>query len=280
MAGPLTTTFASTIEIREIDKISEMRAVEGLQKEVWGVADREVLPALVLIPMIEVGAVLLGAFSANELVGFVFGFPGIDDGRLILHSDMLAVKPGYRAQGLGYRLKLAQRNRALAKGIDTISWTFDPLQSANAHLNFAKLGVVANRYQIDYYGETSSFLHTTGTDRLWVMWNLNSERVRDRLSGTRRQPNQLSHIPRLVSVGGDNAPVSTGYSDTESALVEIPQRIDSLVETTPELALLWRKSTRAAFTATIDAGMVVEEFFPSEREGLSVGTYLLKKSGG
>src|SRR5712691_8462601 len=93
------------IIIRDIEDISEMRAVEDLQKEIWGCADREVFPSIALIPLREVGGVLIGAFDGDEMIGFVFGFPGIEKGRAILHSDMLAVKQEYRSQGLGYRLK-------------------------------------------------------------------------------------------------------------------------------------------------------------------------------
>ena len=92
---------------------------------------------------------------------------------------MLAVKTAYRNHDLGYKLKLAQRERVLAQGIERMTWTFDPLQSLNAYFNFGKLGVVADAYKIDFYGEaTSSFLQKIGTDRLWVSWLLNSERVR------------------------------------------------------------------------------------------------------
>ena len=125
--------------------------------------------------MREVGAVLLGAFDGGRLIGFSFAFPGFENGHLILHSDMLAVKPTYRTLGLGLQLKLGQRLYALEKGIDTITWTFDPLQALNANLNFAKLGVVSERYLVNYYGETTSFLHSTGTDRLWVTWKLQKQ---------------------------------------------------------------------------------------------------------
>ncbi len=154
--------------IREIKELSELKAIENLQKEIWGISDLEVLPGLALIPLVEIGGILLGAFDSGQLIGFVFGFPGIEDGGPMLHSDMLAVKREYRSLGLGYKLKVAQREHALAEGINKITWTFDPLQSLNAHLNFTKLGVIADKYEVNYYGETSSPLHRTGTDRLWV----------------------------------------------------------------------------------------------------------------
>ena len=102
-------SHASAITIRDIRELPELRAVEELQKQIWGCSDLEVLPSLALIPIIEVGGILLGAFDHNELIGFVLGFPGIEDGRVTLHSDMLAVKPEYRSHGLGYRLKSSNR---------------------------------------------------------------------------------------------------------------------------------------------------------------------------
>ena len=99
------------IVLRDIIQLSEMREVENLQKEIWGVEDREIFPAMALRPLIEVGAILIGAFDQDQMVGFVFGFPGLEEGRPILHSDMLAVKLAYRSSGLGYRLKLAQLPR-------------------------------------------------------------------------------------------------------------------------------------------------------------------------
>ena len=96
-------------------------------------------------------------------------------------ARLLAVRDEYRDQDLGYRLKLVQRDRALAMGFREITWTFDPLQSRNAHLNFSKLGVFSDSYRIDFYGpQTSSVLHQNGTDRLWVRWPITSRLSVDR----------------------------------------------------------------------------------------------------
>src|SRR5215208_2730575 len=161
----------SNIRIREIDEPAEMRAVEELQKEIWGIPDLDVVPLTHLVAAREAGGVLIGAFDGEMLVGFVYGFPSFERGQLAHHSHMLAVKPGFRNFDLGRRLKLAQRDHVKAQGIELISWTFDPLQSLNAHFNFNKLGVIADRYLPNFYGdEAASFLHQTGTDRLWVSW--------------------------------------------------------------------------------------------------------------
>lgn len=159
------------MEIREIQSHDELRAVEDMQKEVWGCDDREILPAIHMIAARQVGSILLGAFEGSTLVGFVYGFPGFEGEHRVIHSDMLAVRASHRDRGIGRMLKLKQREEALKRGVDRITWTFDPLQSRNAHLNFS-LGGIADRYLRDFYGATSSALHAGGTDRLWLTWHL------------------------------------------------------------------------------------------------------------
>src|SRR5215218_2392113 len=194
----------SNIQIREIDKPAEMRAVEELQREIWGIPDLDVVPLTHLVAAREAGGVLIGAFDGETLVGFVYGFPSFERGQLAHHSHMLAVKPDYRNLDLGRRLKLAQREHVMAQGIDLISWTFDPLQSLNAHFNFSKLGVVADRYLPDFYGEdAASFLHQTGTDRLWVSWFVSTERVKSIISGDGQTP--VEYGLSLVSIGSDGS---------------------------------------------------------------------------
>ena len=229
----------SNIHIRDIDDVGEMRAVEELQKEVWGIPDLDVVPLTHLVAAKEAGGVLIGAFDGDTLVGFVYGFPSFEHGQAAHHSHMLAVKPAYRNFDLGRRLKLAQRDHVKAQGIELISWTFDPLQSLNAHFNFNKLGVIADRYLPNFYGEdAASFLHQTGTDRLWVSWFISRERV--------------------------------AVSDQDHVAIEIPANIDALPR---EIALKWRAETRSAFTEALKAGYIVESFVRADR----VGKYLLTK---
>lgn len=163
------------IEIRELGT-NELRAVEQLQKEIWQCSDLDVVPALEMIATCAVGALLIGAFDGAELVAFAYAFPGFEGEHRILHSDMLGVRASHRDRALGTALKLAQRDAALARGIDRITWTFDPLQPRNAYLNFEKLGVIGERYLPDFYGETSSPLISGGSDRLWVTWYLGDDK--------------------------------------------------------------------------------------------------------
>jgi len=261
------------IFVREVQNLSEMMEVELLQKEVWGVEDREILPALAMVPMREVGALLLGAFDGEQLIGFSFAFPGLENGHLILHSDMLAVKPAYRSLGLGLQLKLAQRLYALEKGINTITWTFDPIQALNANLNFAKLGVVSDRYLVNYYGETTSFLHSTGTDRLWVTWKLRSKWVTDRLNG--KAADFEENISNILKVGHTLEPIVLDRSDSHSLFIDVPIDFNSLVKNNRELAILWREATRQAFTNALADGFLVQDFQLNKREQPHSGRYLL-----
>ena len=257
------------MEIRKIESRAEMREVERLQKEIWGVEDLEVYPALALKPQTEVGGILIGAFVEERLVGFVFGFPGILDGETIIHSDMLGISEGYRSHNLGYLLKLAQREAAIERGVERITWTFDPLQSRNAYFNFNKLGVIADKYYVDYYGVTSSFLHRFGTDRLWVTWLLRSERVLARIERMSRpsDPGDLDGVPRLVRVSENREPISADEFDGPQVVIEIPTEISAHHER-------WREATRAAFTSAIAKGFLVEEFYVSAQR--QVGSYILK----
>jgi predicted GNAT superfamily acetyltransferase len=271
-------TQQDAIVFRDIEQLSEMREVERLQKTVWGVDDLDVLPSLAMRPLVEVGGILIGAFDKDRMVGFVFGFPGRHNGVDVVHSDMLAVLPEYRSFGLGFRLKLAQRESALAMGIKTISWTFDPLRALNASLNFARLGVISDRYEIDYYGETSSVLHRLGgTDRLWVTWSLDSERTVERIQANKREARMEEAAPRLIMIGHEQQPVSQDRLEGAHVLIEIPANLDELLQQQPRLASEWRMATRDAFTRALAEGYVVEDFIFDK--AARKGSYVLSLSG-
>src|SRR5215217_7965074 len=265
------------IRIREIDKPAEMRAVEELQKEVWGIPDLDVVPLTHLVAAKEAGGVLIGAFDGDTLVGFVYGFPSFERGQLAHHSHMLAVKTAYRNFDLGRRLKLAQREHVMAQGIDLISWTFDPLQSLNAHFNFSKLGVVADRYLSNFYGEdAASFLHQTGTDRLWVSWFVSSQRVQRKISGGSDELNS-SAASSLIEIDADDSPRRNDLGDEDRVAIEIPSNIDELQRQNRATARRWREETRSAFTEALMAGYFVESFARETRDEKQIGKYFLRK---
>lgn len=166
------------IEIKRCRGIEEFRACVALQKEVWNFTDAELVPLRMFVVAEKVGGQVMGAFDGGVMVGFALSVPGTRTGHIYLHSHMLAVRKDYRNSGLGRRLKLLQREDALARGIDLIEWTFDPLEIKNAYLNIERLGAVARRYNINQYGITSSPLQGgLPSDRLIAEWWLKSKRV-------------------------------------------------------------------------------------------------------
>jgi len=274
---------SSDIVVRDIDGQVEMRAVEELQKEVWGLPDLDVVPLTQLVAAKASGGVVIGAFDRDVLVGFAYGFAGYEEGRVTHHSHMLAVRPGYRSFKIGYLLKLAQREKVIEQGIERMTWTFDPLQSVNAYFNFNKLGVVSDRYFVNFYGEeAASFLHRSGTDRLWVIWLLNSRHVCERLNGTVPAVESENVCP-LVEVGKDYAPRRRGLkegSSNEQAVIEIPADINELGQGNRELTAQWRDATRSAFTEAFSSGYLIKGFYRGNRGDQEVGRYLLKRGEG
>jgi predicted GNAT superfamily acetyltransferase len=300
-------------DLRTIDDLNQLRAVE---KEVWGMAEDDAMPLTIAVALKAAGNIFIGAFEQREggkqaapekparekfekakpwraekeksgkekLVGFAFGFLGREHGETTIHSHMLAVLDGYRHLDLGAKLKHAQRERALAMGIHEMTWTFDPLQSRNAHFNFAKLGVLSDTYKVDFYGpETSSKLHRNGTDRLWARWLLGSRRVRDRIAGKSARSetvDALRLLAPLVRFDGKGMPRRAELGEAlarERVSIEIPGDILAVEAADMGLAGEWREATRWAFRESLKAGFYVSEFCRSLRGQQGPGAYLLQK---
>ena len=173
------------VRISGLTTLAEFDRCVELQIAVWGYSDGDVIPRRMFLLAGRIGGQVIGAFDGETMVGFAMALPGYRDGRAYLHSHMLAVLPEYRNQGLGRRLKLAQREEAMGRGINLMEWTFDPLEIKNAHLNLAKLGAICRRYQADFYGPSTSPLQGgLPTDRLYAEWWLRSDRVTSLLEGT------------------------------------------------------------------------------------------------
>ncbi|MFZ0731050.1 MAG: GNAT family N-acetyltransferase [Candidatus Sulfotelmatobacter sp.] len=170
--------MADSIVLRRCHDIQDFRDCVALQKEVWNFTDAELVPLRMFVVADKVGGQVMGAFEGSTMVGFALSVPGTRSGHVYLHSHMLAVRKDHRNSGLGRRLKLMQREDALARGIELIEWTFDPLEIKNAYLNIEKLGAISRRYNINQYGITSSPLQGgLPSDRLIAEWWLKSKRV-------------------------------------------------------------------------------------------------------
>jgi predicted GNAT superfamily acetyltransferase len=185
-AGKTAVTRGATnsVVIRKCEALEEMQACFALQKEVWNFSDAELVPVRIFVLATKIGGHVIGAFDGRELIGFAVALPGMRGGHSYLHSHMLAVRQQYRNAGLGRRMKLFQREDALARGIELMEWTFDPLEIKNAYLNIEKLGAIARRYNVNQYGITSSPLQGgLPSDRLVAEWWMKSERVTALLNG-------------------------------------------------------------------------------------------------
>jgi predicted GNAT superfamily acetyltransferase len=175
------------LTIRKCESLEEMQSAFALQKEIWNFSDADLIPVRMFVVAAKIGGQVIGAFDQKELVAFALAIPAIRNGHSYLHSQMLAVRHGYRNAGLGRQIKLRQREDALARGIELMEWTFDPLEIKNAYLNIEKLGAIARRYNVNQYGITSSPLQGgLPTDRLVAEWWMKSRRVETVLQNGRR----------------------------------------------------------------------------------------------
>jgi predicted GNAT superfamily acetyltransferase len=201
------------IEIRPLKGLDELNEAVRLQKEIWGFADIELLPLRLFVVAQKVGGQTLGAFDGGRMVGFLLAIPGLKQGTMYLHSHMMGVLPEYRDLGIGRRLKLAQRQEALSRGIRLIEWTFDPLELKNAFFNIERLGAIVRRYVRNQYGTTSSPLHGgLPTDRCVAEWHLDSPRVEAAVAGSR--PPRGEVLERII-IPADIAEIRA--SDPEKA---------------------------------------------------------------
>jgi predicted GNAT superfamily acetyltransferase len=183
-----------TVRIEPLIRLQDFGAAVDLERTIWGYRDLDIDSCAILIIASRFIGQIFGAYDANRLVGMALAFYA--DKPACLHSHRVGILPEYQNQGIGYRLKLAQRDDALARGIGTIQWTFDSLQSRNAYFNLSRLGGIARTYIPNLYGATSSPLHVgLPTDRILIEWHLEDARVTDILSG--RKPAAQPGVVRI-----------------------------------------------------------------------------------
>ena len=232
------------MEIRRLQDLVEFREAVALQQEIWKFADIDLLPVRLFVVSSKVGGHSFGAYDEGRMVAFLLAIPGLHGTKGYLHSHMLGVLPDYRNAGLGRALKLAQRDEALARGLDLVEWTFDPLELKNAFFNIERLGAVIRRYALNQYGVTSSALHgSLPTDRCIAEWWIASPRVESMLAG---KP-------------GPRPPVE--------ARIAVPVAIADLRAADPDRAREIQKRVSDAFLENFEKGLAVTGFERSDTHG-------------
>jgi chorismate synthase len=281
---------APDIRIAMCETVADYHACEDLQVVVWGGGEREITPYDIMRAIVHAGGTVLGARDGERLVGMALSIVAWDADGAYHHSHLLAVLPEFRRHNVGMRLKLAQRAFVLAQGLNRITWTFDPLQSANAHLNFAKLGVLSDAYLPDFYGTMPEILNAgLPSDRLLVAWHLDAPHVLGRLSANTvgvglgpLVPPAIYDAPFLLRMREDGGPerIDLPSHGAEGQIVrrcriEIPADIQALKSHNPAQALAWRMATRTAFIDAFAAGYRAVDYRAPRHHRPECGCYLL-----
>ena len=252
------------LEFRELTTIEEIRLVQDMERRIWGCDDLDVSPALLMVALVKSGALLLGAFLDGRMCGFAFSVPGDRQGHRIHWSHMTGVDEALRRSGLGTRLKREQARRVAARGYSRIQWTYDPLQSLNAHLNLVKLGATAGEYARHMYGDSTSELHRGApTDRFIATWLLDAAGVpvlSPRLARIADQEEGVAAGTVSTQDGWDVYDPASTLPTTPIVRVPVPARFSAMLQSAPALAIAWRLQTRAQFEALFAAGYEAVSF--------------------
>jgi predicted GNAT superfamily acetyltransferase len=266
----------SDFDIRPLKTLDDFHAAEEVTRAAWDSDDIDIVPLHIMLTIAKNGGVALGAFANAQLVGFVLGFLGTSNRygaeapatvKLKHCSHMLGILPAWQSRGVGYALKVAQREAVLNQGVRQITWTYDPLESKNARLNIAKLGAVCNTYICDYYGELNDGLNRgLATDRFQVDWWIASRRIETRLTRN-RPPLQLHHYlevgtPIVNAAQWDDrdlpvCPDPIGPPSADRFFVEFPADFQAIRRADNALAVAWRLHLRSICEAAFASGYTV-----------------------
>ena len=287
------------IEIRAITDPAEAHKVEAIQQDTWRIPEGEVIPARLLHALQFTGSCLLGAYDGSKLVGFVFGVLGtVEDlknridqvaaARLQMYSVTMGVLPDYQHQGIGFKLKMGQREFALRIGVRLVTWTYDPLESRNGYFNIRKLGAITHKYLVDFHGQMSGMNQGLPSDRFFVEWWVTSNRVQTRVDSS-RGPLRLEAYIRsgapIINVvsheisGFPHPPESFIQAEDRLILIEIPVNFQKIKEMNMELAYFWRMHIRDIANHYFTNSYLVTDFIRDQSEGnVYRSYYVLTKS--
>jgi predicted GNAT superfamily acetyltransferase len=283
------------IVVRPLATLEEYIQAELIQLDAWHMADREVVPAHAMHAMQHNGAAVLGAFDGEQMVGFALGILAtVEDSnnrhdqvaaaRLKMFSVIAGVLPAYQKSGVGFQLKMAQREFAIRIGVRLITWTYDPLESVNARFNIGKLGTVCQTYLRHFHGDMGGINAGLPTDRFEVEWWVTSNRVQAR-AAQRWHPLKLDSLLGGGAIVVNEATFNTAglpvpppnYISHPSSLmlVEIPADMQAIKRADADLAQRWRYHTRDVFEGLFHSGFLVTDFVSQEDSAGHLRSYYL-----
>lgn len=233
----------SPIQIRECRTLDDLAACVELQRQVFSLSERELLPLRYFVAVRSTGGWILAAFSGVHLIGFVLSMNASFEGQKAIYSHLAAVAPHFEGKGIGAMLKWAQREKALTEGITLIKWAMDPARARNAFFSVEKLGGIVREYRRNYQG--AEILPLNGStnrialesDRLFIEWHLNSEHVKSRVS---------------KATCNENGPVKRR--------IAVPDEWAELVRNAPEAAVFHRLRIRQEFEMALSSGLACRGF--------------------
>jgi predicted GNAT superfamily acetyltransferase len=229
--------MANDIIVRPLHSLEDFHRCVQIARAIWADSELDTEPHVTYVIADHTGGQVLGAFDGDTMVGFTKAYIGVHDHTPYLHSHMAAVLPSHRDRGIGRQLKLFQREDALRRGIRLVEWTFDPLETKNAHFNINRLGAISRRYIPNFYGITSSPLHRAmPTDRLLAEWHLDSARVVSAVNQLTPEPRACPAqihlplpLPNFAAPGseGQSASPQANAPPSDFSLLELQSRIRS-----------------------------------------------------
>lgn len=263
--------MAGNIEIRQLLTTEQLAKTQEVERAVWNM---EPIPLHQTFTAIKNGGIALGAYDGDKMVGYVYGFPGFAEGKTYLCSHMLGILPGYRGKQIGETLKIEQAKVARRLGYSLMTWTFDPLESRNAHLNLNKLRARGAVYSPDHYGELTDDLNQgLPSDRLIIEWELHVEPLKPVRS--------LDKELLLLDVDSNHEPMLTKLFDQTSLpksdvfFVKVPLNFQDIKRDNIDLANKWRLTTRRVFVHLFEKGFQATDIIVNKDR--SWGYYVLRK---
>ncbi|MFG1942733.1 GNAT family N-acetyltransferase [Nonomuraea sp. NPDC048826] len=232
------------MEIRELRLLEEFQEAYRLFDDIWRPDPRNApVPVELMIAFAHAGGYVAGAYEGGRLVGASVGFLAADR---TLHSHVTGALPGH---GAGSALKLHQREWCLRRGLERITWTFDPLVRRNARFNLVKLGARPEEYLERFYGVMADEINENDeSDRLLAVWRL------DRPAG---EAARVTYPSVLADVGGRPVVKTAGE---RAVLVATPADIETMRRLDPGAAREWRLATRETLGGLMAAGARVTGF--------------------